>query len=146
VLLDRYRASVVGALAFLLPIVACVLLLLAGESRAAQSIAAAVLGLTLGSEVDVIVYLTTRHFGLKNFGKLYGGLLTALSLGTAFGPLVAAALYDSSGSYEQFLWLTIVSMAASAGALLTLPHPPLVHRPASDAPSPVHAGAAEEAT
>ena len=125
VLLDRYRAAVVGAAAFLLPVVACALLLFAGANRAAQSVAAAVVGLTLGSEVDVIVYLTTRHFGLKNFGTLYGGLLTALSLGTAFGPLVAAALHDSSGSYQPFLWLTVLSMMGSALALVTLPPPPL---------------------
>jgi MFS family permease len=122
-LLDRFRASLVGAGVFLLPIIACLLLLFVGNSRIAQMVAAAVIGLTLGSEVDVIVYLTTRHFGLKNFGTLYGGLLTALSLGTAFGPLAAAAIYDRHGSYELFLMLTIVCMAASSVALATLPRP-----------------------
>jgi MFS family permease len=122
-LLDRFRASLVGAAVFLLPILACLMLLFAGDRRIAQMFAAAVIGLTLGSEVDVIVYLTTRHFGLKNFGTLYGGLLTALSLGTAFGPLAAAAIYDRHGSYELFLMLTIVCMGASSVALLTLPRP-----------------------
>jgi MFS family permease len=123
-LLDRFRAAYVGAGAFLLPILACALLLLAGESRVAQMLAAAIVGLTLGSEVDVIVYLTTRHFGLKHFGTLYGGLLTALSLGTAFGPLAAAAVHDRTGSYEPFLVLTMVCMAASSIALASLPAPP----------------------
>ncbi|MET0385930.1 MAG: MFS transporter [Polyangiales bacterium] len=123
ILLDRYRASFVGAGVFLLPIIACLLLLFAGSSWLAQATAAAVIGLTLGSEVDVIVYLTTRHFGLKNFGTLYGGLLTALSLGTAFGPLAAAAIYDRNGSYELFLRLTILFMAGSSLALASLPHP-----------------------
>jgi MFS family permease len=123
VLLDRVRASLVGAGAFMLPILACTLLLLWGQNPAAQSVAAAVIGLTLGSEIDVIVYLTTRHFGLKNFGALYGGLLTALSIGTAAGPLAAAAIYDAKGSYELFLWLTTLSMGMSAVALVTLPRP-----------------------
>lgn len=122
-LLDRFRASLVGAAVFLLPIAACLLLLFAGDHRLAQMFAAAVIGLTLGSEIDVIVYLTTRHFGLKNFGALYGGLLTALSLGAAFGPLAAAAIYDRQGSYEHFLMLTIVCMGASSVALLSLPRP-----------------------
>ena len=122
-LLDKFRASLVGAGVFLLPIAGCALLLLDGANPLAQSVAAAVVGLTLGSEVDVIVYLTTRHFGLKNFGTLYGGLLTALSLGTAFGPLAAAAIYDRHGSYELFLTLTMVFMAGSSLALATLPHP-----------------------
>ncbi len=45
--------------------------------------AARLIGLTQGAEVDVIVYLTTRYFGLASFGALYGGILTALSIGTA---------------------------------------------------------------
>jgi MFS family permease len=120
-LLDHFRASRVGAVIFLLPILACILLLLAGANPLAQSAAAIVIGLTLGSEIDVIVYLTTKHFGLKNFGTIYGGLLTALSIGTAFGPLAAAAVYDYWGSYTPFLLLTIVFMAGSSLALASLP-------------------------
>lgn len=122
-LLDHFRASRVGAIIFLLPIIACVLLISAGDNRMAQSVAAIVVGLTLGSEIDVIVYLTTRHFGMRNFGTIYGGLLTALSIGTAFGPLAAAAVYDYSGSYLPFLALTILFMACSSLALLSLPNP-----------------------
>lgn len=123
-MLDHFEASRVGAVIFLLPIVACALLLLAGADPLAQSFAAIVIGLTLGSEIDVIVYLTTKHFGLKNFGTIYGGLLTALSIGTAFGPLAAAAVYDHFGSYTPFLALTILFMACSSLALATLPPPP----------------------
>lgn len=122
-LLDHFPASRVGAVIFLLPIVACTLLLLAGHNPLAQSVAAIVIGLTLGSEIDVIVYLTTKHFGMKNFGTIYGGLLTALSIGTAFGPLTAAAVYDYSGSYTPFLVVTIAFMAASSLALASLPRP-----------------------
>ena len=128
-MLDRFRAALVGAGAFLLPILACLLLLLAGSSRPAQMLAAAIIGLTLGSEVDVIVYLTTRHFGLKNFGAIYGGLLTALSIGTAFGPLAAAAVHDRTGNYEPFLLLTILCMAAASIALATLPAPAFAAKP-----------------
>lgn len=126
-LLDHFRASRVGAVIFLLPILACVLLLQGGPNALAQSAAAIVIGLTLGSEIDVIVYLTTKHFGLKNFGTIYGGLLTALSIGTAFGPLAAAAVYDHSGSYVPFLLLTIVFMAGSSLALASLPQPDNSH-------------------
>jgi MFS family permease len=112
---------------FLLPFFACVLLLQGGPNTLAQSAAAIVIGLSLGSEIDVIVYLTTKHFGLRNFGTIYGGLLTALSTGTAFGPLAAAAVYDHSGSYLPFLLLTIVFMAGSSLALASLPQPDSRH-------------------
>lgn len=123
-LLDRFPAHVVGAGAFLIPLVACLLLLFDGESRASQAAAAAFFGLTVGAEVDVIAYLATRHFGLEHFGALFGALVTALALGTALGPLAAGATFDRYESYAPFLVLTMVLMASSSVALATLSRPP----------------------
>lgn len=120
-LLDRLPASLVGAAVFLLPVAGCLLMLLGGTSFAVLALASALIGLTLGSEIDVVVFLVSRHFGLKNFGGLYGGLLAALSIGTAVGPLAAAQIYDRTGSYEAFLWLSLGVMAASSLAIGTLP-------------------------
>lgn len=122
-LLDRFRASLVGAAVFMLPAAACLLLLLAGGDLMPQMMAAGLIGLTLGAEVDVIVYLTTQHFGLRTFGGLYGGLLMALSIGTATGPLGASAVFDQYGNYGPFLWATIALMAASSLCLASLPRP-----------------------
>lgn len=122
-LLDRFNAARVGATIFLLPIIACLLLIFGGPQSYSQSFAAFIIGLTLGSEIDVIVYLTTRHFGMKNFGAIYGGLLTALSIGTATGPLAAATVFDQFGSYEPFLTGTIVLMLFSSWALVGLTPP-----------------------
>lgn len=120
-LLDRLPASLVGAAVFLLPVLGCLLLLLGGGSLWAMGAASALIGLTLGAEIDVVVYLLTRHFGLRHFGGLYGGLLAALSIGTATGPLAAAQFYDRTGSYAGFLWLALAFMAASSVAIGTLP-------------------------
>lgn len=119
-LLDRFPANRVGAVAFLIPLVACALLLMDGANPTSQSAAAAVFGLTLGSEVDVIAFLAARHFGLKNFGALYGAMVMALSLGTAFGPLAAGAVFDRYDSYAPFLMLTTVLMTVSAIILLSV--------------------------
>jgi predicted MFS family arabinose efflux permease len=120
VLLDKFPGHLVGAVAFLIPILGCALLLLDGTNPLSQAVAAAMFGLTVGSEVDVIAYLAAKHFGLRNFGALYGVLQMALALGTAFGPLAAGTVFDHSGSYAPFLMLTAVLMAASAVALVTL--------------------------
>jgi len=119
-LLDRFKGYIVGGFAFLIPIIACALLLTAGTSGVNQAIAAAIFGLTLGSEVDVIAYLAAKYFGLKNFGALYGALVGALTLGTAFGPLVAGSVFDQTGNYNLFLIITAVLMGTSAIALFTL--------------------------
>jgi MFS family permease len=122
-LLDRLPAHLVGAAACLLPIVACTLLLLSNSNPISHAMAAAALGLTLGSEVDVIAYLAAKHFGLRNFGALYGAMGMALSLGTAFGPLAAGALFDQFGSYAEFLRMTAVLMAISGISLASLGSP-----------------------
>lgn len=120
-LLDRLNASLVGAAIFLLPMLSCLNFLFLSPDFAIVS--AVLIGLTVGAEVDVIVFLAIRYFGLKAFGGLYGGLLVALSLGTALGPWAANILYDSAGSYEQFLWIAIGCMAVSAVLLASLPKP-----------------------
>lgn len=134
-LLDRLRASLVGAVAFVLPAVACAILLGGSGSAVSVAIAAGLIGFTLGAEVDVLVYLTTRYFGLRNFGGLYGGILAALSVGTAFGPLAAAKVFDEFGSYDAFLTATLAMMALSALLLASLPRP----QPELYEGSPVHA-------
>ncbi|WP_340589019.1 MFS transporter [Erythrobacter alti] len=120
-LLDRLPANYVGAAIFCLPIMACFSFLYLGTDAAFLS--AALIGLTVGAEVDVIVYLATRHFGLKAFGALYGGLLVALSIGTATGPLFAANTFDRTGNYDQFFWISIGCMAVSVLCLGSLPRP-----------------------
>lgn len=122
-LLDRFPANWVGATVFLLPIVACAMLLFDGANPLSQGMAAAIFGLTVGAEVDVIAYLVSRHFGLKNFGVFSGAMIGALALGVAFGPLGAGAAFDRYGSYAQFLMLTMAFMAASSLALATLGRP-----------------------
>lgn len=123
-LLDRLPGRVVGACAYLVPILGCAALLIDGSSPVSQTVAAALFGLTLGAEVDVIAYLASRYFGLKNFGGLFGGLVAALSLGTAFGPLAAGATSDHFGGYTNFLILTMVLMGLSSLALVSLKAPP----------------------
>ncbi len=124
-LLDRFAAARVGGAIFLLPVLASLTLLLGGAAGAVP--VAVLIGLTLGAEVDVIVYLTTRHFGLKAFGALYGGLLVALSIGTALGPLAASAVYDRTGRYDAFLLATLAIMVAGSLALFSLPRPAFGH-------------------
>lgn len=117
VLLDRFPGHFVGAAAFLIPILGAGVLLLDGANPTNQIIAAIAFGLTIGSEVDVIAYLSAKHFGLRNYGALFGAQVTALGLGTAFGPLAASVIFDQSGGYGPFLMLTIALSAAASLAL-----------------------------
>lgn len=98
-LLDRFDGRVVGAISFALPCAAC-LLFLQFDGSAAQAMAlAAIIGLSVGAEIDVIAYLATRHFGLRNFGTLFGAIAGLISLGAGLGPLFAGAVFDANQAY-----------------------------------------------
>jgi MFS family permease len=122
-LMDRFRGNQVGALLFLLPVAASALLLVHGVSPAGQSVAAVLFGLAIGSGFNVIATLAASHFGLKSFATLFGVLIGAMSLGTAFGPFAAGATFDRHGNYAPFLLATVVLMALCSLVLATLGHP-----------------------
>jgi predicted MFS family arabinose efflux permease len=120
VLLDRYRAHILGGLVCTLPAISCMLLLWRGDDPVVQSVAAALLGLTVGGEIDVIAYLTTRQFGLRKYGTIYGSMTAAMNVGTATGALLAGTIFDWQGSYDTFLFVTIAAMLTSSLALGTI--------------------------
>lgn len=119
-LLDRLPARAVGSVVFLMPVVACFLLLFDGANTLYQMVSAAFFGITLGAEVDVIAYLAVKHFGLRNYGVLFGSMSAALATGTALGPLAAGAAFDAYRGYSQFLGLTAILMVIGSLAVATL--------------------------
>tara|TARA_R110001592_G_scaffold260403_1_gene525064 strand:- start:193594 stop:194892 length:1299 start_codon:yes stop_codon:yes gene_type:complete len=119
-LLDRMNGNVVTAIAVLLPIVSCVLLLqMPGDPNAAK-LAAIFLGLSLGAELDAVAYLATRHLGMLSFGLLFGVISGLLSLATGLGPMVVNYSYDITGAYTLALWTYIPICAVSSVLFLSL--------------------------
>lgn len=118
-LLDRFPGALIGAVSFSLPIVVCVLLL-QSEAAAIAPLVAFVLGLSLGSELDVMAYLTSRYFGLRNFGMLFSILVGIQTMALGVGPLIAGYIYDSRGSYHPMLWGMMPLFVVSAAMIASL--------------------------
>ena len=124
-LLDRLPTRPITILAFILPAPAAILLALAPGSVSVSLIAAALLGLATGSELDVISYITARRFGLAIFGSIYAILMSIVSLCASVGPVIAGAIFDHSRSYGGFLMLVpaLVAVAAAIVAVIPLSSP-----------------------
>lgn len=133
--LDRIHGTFVGAIGFGMPVVACVLLLNADGSTALTVSAALVLGLSLGAEIDVIAYLATRYFGLRNYGMLFGSLAGLLSLGTGVGAAFGGAMFDRFGTYDALIWSLIPVFATTTLLVVTLGAYPTFDEPESLTPS-----------
>jgi MFS family permease len=102
-MLDRINGNIVAGLSVAMPIGSSLLFLLFPGSVPAAVGAALFVGLSLGAELDCVAYLTTRHFGLKSFGVLFGTVGGALALATGLGPLIINRVYDVYGSYTPAL-------------------------------------------
>jgi nitrate/nitrite transporter NarK len=119
-LIDRISGSLVAAVAVLLPIVSCTLLLSMPGMPGAAKLAAVFLGLALGAELDAVAYLATRHLGMLSFGLLFGVISGLLSLATGLGPLIVSYSFDVTGTYSVALWTYIPVCVLSAVLFLSL--------------------------
>lgn len=114
-LLDHINGSYVGGVSLLVPVISALLVLSFPGSVMAASIAVLILGLALGAELDCVAYLTTRHFGLRNFGTIFGVVSGVLAFATGLGPFLVNLGYDLTGGYtialEAYIPLSLVASA-----------------------------------
>lgn len=77
-----------------------------------------IIGLAMGTEVDVVAYVTNRYFGLRSFGTEYGLFWTAILSGIAAGPLIYGINFEATGSYTIMLFVSVGMIIASVVILL----------------------------
>jgi MFS family permease len=126
-LFDRFEPRLVATIAFLLPGIACLMLLGLDGGFAFAAATAIVMGLGMGAEVDVLAYLTSRYFGLRRYGALFGLLIGLYGVGVGVGSALGGLIHDLTHSY-QLLLIALGVLAAGAGILAaTLGAPPRSH-------------------
>lgn len=121
VLLDMVPTRPLALAAFTLVLPVMALLTLADGSVPVLIIAAALLGLAAGSEIDVVTYLCSRRFDLQIFGSVYTILQTGIAVCASLGPLLAGRLFDLTGSYDRFFVVAVIlDVIATALILIVL--------------------------
>jgi predicted MFS family arabinose efflux permease len=124
VLLDRTNPNVVAGIVVLLPVFSCLLLLEAPGNLTVAVIAAIIIGVALGSEVDVMAFMTARHFGTLRYGTIFGVIAGLWSLATAIGPYLVNRVYDTTGSYVLAIEAAIPLFAITSLLMFTLGRSP----------------------
>jgi len=61
------------------------------------------MGLGLGTEIDLIAFLVTRYFGQRAFGEIYGYFFMIFGLGSSLGRMLGGFVFDMAGSYNPAL-------------------------------------------
>ena len=118
-LLDRIFAPYLAVLFFIFPLTGLLLILFGQDVRFAWT-GAALIGLGIGAEVDLIAYMISRYFGLRFFGSIYGVMLTGFMFGNAVGPVSMGVSHARTGNYDAILLASAGALALGCLLMLTL--------------------------
>jgi len=119
-LLDHIWAPLLACVLLMLPAGSMYLFQLAEPGYTQTVIAVILLGVAAGIEYDLIAYLVSRYFGIRNYGAIYGILYAFFALGAGFGPAVYGRFRDQTGSYDQALEYSMWAFVICSVALLLL--------------------------
>ncbi|MET0657991.1 MAG: MFS transporter, partial [Steroidobacteraceae bacterium] len=144
-LLDRFFAARVAIGFLLCPVLALAAFAL-GASGDAVIVGAILLGLGMGSEMDLLSYLISRYLGLKAYGQLYGLTYAAFSFGAGIGPIIMGYVHQSTGGYTPALWTLCVLTICALLPFLTLGPYPALPTSSADAGTRVVMGESSEQT
>lgn len=86
---------------------------------------AIMMGLGIGSWLPTMSIITSTNFGLASYGAIFGAVSVAHAIGSATGPLMAGAMYDSMNTYY---WAFVIFIALY---LIAIPAILAVRRPKS---------------
>ncbi|MGB2666567.1 MAG: MFS transporter [Candidatus Acidiferrum sp.] len=97
-LLDQFFAPRVAGLLFS-TVAAGIALLALGHAISSVLVAAFLVGLGIGAEVDIIAYLTSRYFGLRSYGAIFGSIWAVFGVSGGLGAYLMGFGFDKTGSY-----------------------------------------------
>ncbi|MFC3172853.1 MFS transporter [Novosphingobium bradum] len=120
-LLDHAPIRWVGAITYGLPAVACAAFMWFVGSGAAIVVATATLGWGMGASMQSGAYLISRYGGLRNYGLIFGAIMSVMAVTGAVGPTLAGVLYDRLGTYDAVFLYGIVACLVAALAMATIP-------------------------
>lgn len=119
-LLDRFWAPAIAFVLLSIPAISCILLQSADLSYTNALIAVVILGFGAGVEYDLMAYLVSRYFGMKNYAAIYGFLYGFFAMGAGFGPVIFGKFFTQTGSYDTILGYAAIAFIVGSLPLLLL--------------------------
>ena len=136
-LLDLFFAPYVAFSTFLLGATGALVLVYGGTTVLAF-VGAVMIGVCLGAEQDLAMYLVSRYFPLSAYSRAVSVSWVAWAWGGGIGTFVAAQSFNLTHSYELALWIFIGLFIAAALLVLRLPaYRFRIHSGTGDAEAPI---------
>jgi MFS family permease len=86
--------------------------------------AALFVGMSLGAELDLVAFLTSRYVSPRLYGRAFGLLYAAFLAGVAVSPVIYAELHAAGGDYGLAFGFAAVFVAIAAILFAALPRYP----------------------
>lgn len=112
VALDALPGHLIAAIGFGLPFASLIMLASGLDSTLMVGFAILLMGLSFGSEGDVIPYLITRYFNMAIFSTVMGLLSASIGTSMALGNVLLSISLTATGNFNLYL------MIAAGGSLL----------------------------
>ena len=119
-LLDKLWAPGVAFVFFIIPVIACYIFRMPELSYTMAVIAVALIGIAAGVEYDLMAFLVSKYFGMKNYSAIYGMLYGFFAIGAGFGPYFFGRSFAVTGSYSLIFGYAMAAFVIGALPLLFL--------------------------
>lgn len=116
--LDHFAPRVVATLGFALSALGMFLIASPWDSQPLLFCAVLLIGLSIGSEGDVIAYLVVQQFGVSVYSTVFGMSSAIMSISSGAGAILATLLLRQTDLYWPFL--TVAGWLIGFGSLLFL--------------------------
>lgn len=127
-LLDHFEPRRISSLMILVPTTGFAILFAGDGMLIPVLMAAGMIGLLHGADIDIFAYFTARRFGIERYGAAFGAMHGIGWIGTVGGILVFGSSYDWFGSYAPAQGLSLILLAVGALMFLPVRLPPLEAR------------------
>ncbi|MFM0608368.1 MFS transporter [Paraburkholderia sediminicola] len=119
-LLDRLPSALVTAVSLLGPTLGFAGFALLGAHPVSMNVLAALIGIGIGAEIDLLGFYVRRHFGTFAYGKLYCSIFAIFQFGSGVGAVGIAYGATRLNGYGPMLLLMAAFSAAAIGLLATV--------------------------
>lgn len=120
VALDALPGHFIAAIGFGLPFVGLLLLASPFDSTAVVGFAILLMGLSFGSEGDVIPYLVTRYFKMAIFSTVMGLLSASIGLSMALGNVILGMVLEITDRFDLYLFIAAAASFIGSAIFLLL--------------------------
>lgn len=124
VALDNFPPRRVAFFFIFVPASGFLLLWGANDNFILALIAAMLIGVQHGAEIDIFAFFVARRFGMHRYGSVYGAVLSLGWVGNALGIVGFGRLRDVAGSYDLPELIAAVSLVVGAVLIAGVRLPP----------------------